>query len=216
MTTPTFSPDDHTRVATAIREAEAATSGEIYAVFARQSDGYGFVVAATSLAIALAAALIAALAAPLVSPAGAPVISGLALVIGQGLATLALMLLASAIPALRMRLVPRAIAEQRAHRMALAQFFAHNLQATQERTGILIFVSAAERYAEIVADEGIAAKVPQDGWDTVVADLIAAAREDRLADGYCEAAKAAGAILTAHFPADRRNPNEIPDRLVVL
>ncbi len=216
MTTPTFSPVDHARVVVAIREAEATTSGEIYAVFAQQSDGYGFVVAAMSLAIALLAALITALLAPLFMPAGAPAISGLVLVLGQLLATPALMLLASAVPALRMRLVPRAVAEERAHRMALAQFFAHNLQATRQRTGILIFVSAAEHYAEIVADEGIAAKVPQDAFDAIVTDLIEAARDNRLADGYAAAARAAGAILTEHFPADHKNPNEIPDRLVVL
>ena len=216
MTTPTFSPDDHVRVAAAIRAAESATSGEIYAVFAGRSDGYGFVVAAVGLSLALVAALLAAVLAPLVAPAGAPAISGIVLVLGQLLATIALMLLASAVPSLRMRLVPRAIAEQRAHRMALAQFFAHNLEATAHRTGILIFVSGAEHYAEIVADEGIAAKVPQDAWDAIVADLIEAARNDRLADGYCQAARAAGALLTAHFPADDKNPNEIPDRLVVL
>ena len=216
MTTPTFSHHDHARVAAAIRKAESATSGEIYAVFAERSDGYGFVVAAVSLSIALVAALLAAVLAPFLASTGAPAISGIVLVLGQLVATIALLLLASAVPSLRMRLVPRAIAEERAHRTALAQFFAHNLQATAKRTGILIFVSAAEHYAEIVADEGIAAKVPQDAWDAIVADLIEAARQDRLADGYCQAAKAAGAILTTHFPADDKNPNEIPDRLVVL
>ena len=102
------------------------------------------------------------------------------------------------------------------HRLALAQFFAHNLQATRDRTGILIFVSAAEHYAEIVADEAIAAKVPQAAWDAIVKDLMEAARDGRLAEGYVQAAHAAGAILTEHFPAGQKNPNEIPDRLVVL
>src|SRR6187399_1968319 len=45
------------------------------------------------------------------------------------------------------------------------------LQHTELRTGVLIFVSVAERYAEIVADAGIATKVSPSVWDEAVAGL---------------------------------------------
>lgn len=208
----TFAESDHVRIADAIRQAEATTTGEIYAVFARTSDAYVFVPATIALALSLVAALLAALFAPIAGFA----ISGLALVASQLAAAVLLLVLFAAIPSLRMLFVPRAIAEDRAHRMALSQFFAHNIHATVGRTGILVFVSEAERYAEVVADAEIAAKVPQEAWDAIVADLITAARKDRLAEGYVQAVQAAGAILTAHFPGDHGNPNEIADRLVEI
>ncbi len=208
----TFTEADHARIAKAIRSAEATTTGEIYAVFARTSDAYVFIPATVALALSLVAAFITALLAPLAGFA----ISGLALVTSQFAATLLLLALFAAVPSLRMMFVPRPIAEDRAHRMALAQFFAHNIHVTAGRTGVLVFVSEAEHYAEIVADAEIAAKVPQEAWDAIVADLIAAARNDRLAEGYVQAIGAAGAILTAHFPGDHANPNEIDDRLVEI
>src|SRR5690606_12005447 len=85
------------------------------------------------------------------------------------------------IPALRFRLAPRRWQYMRAHDNALRQFLGRNVHLTTERTGVLIFVSMAERYAEIVADAGINAKVPQNLWDSVVGDLIAMAQDDRLA-----------------------------------
>ena len=48
---------------------------------------------------------------------------------------------------------------ERAHQEALRQFAAHGLQHTKLRTGVLIFVSVAERYAEVLADAGIDQKV---------------------------------------------------------
>ena len=61
----TFTEADHARIASAIREAEIATTGEIYAVFARASDGYHFVSATAALAIALLVAGVTLLLAPL-------------------------------------------------------------------------------------------------------------------------------------------------------
>jgi len=46
-----------------------------------------------------------------------------------------------------------------AHAEAMHQFLAQGIHLTERRTGVLIFASVAERYAEIVADNGINAKV---------------------------------------------------------
>ena len=59
----TFTSEDHARIAGAIRAAEAGTTGEIYAVFTRTSDGYGFVAATAALSLSLIAGLATALVA---------------------------------------------------------------------------------------------------------------------------------------------------------
>ena len=207
-----FTSADHARIAVAIREAETATTGEIFAVFARRSDSYFFPSAFVALALSLLAGLLTGLAAYL-SGVHLP---ALALETTQAVGALAILALLGLVPRLRLALVPAGLKTERAHRMAMAQFMAHNLHATAERTGVLIFVSEAEHHAEIVADAGIHAKVPQAEWDAIVLVLTEAARADRLADGMVEAIAHAGRLLATHFPAGAGNPNELPDRLVEL
>ena len=88
----------------------------------------------------------------------------------------ALLVLLWPFPALRIRLVPRRLRYRHAHDNALKQFLARNVHITAARTGVLIFVSLAERYAEIVADAGINSRSRRTIWDGVVADLIAHAQ----------------------------------------
>jgi hypothetical protein len=60
---------------------------------------------------------------------------------------------------IRFRVVPKRRLWGQAHAEAMHQFLAHGIHLTEHRTGVLIFASVAERYAEIVADSGINAKV---------------------------------------------------------
>ena len=66
---------------------------------------------------------------------------------------------------LRFAIVPKSIKRARAHQKAVEQFLAQNLHTTKGRTGVLIYVSFAEHYAEVIADEGIYRKVPQATWN---------------------------------------------------
>lgn len=207
-----FTPADHERITAAIRRAEAATAGEIFAVFARSSDSYVVVASFWALVLSVAAGALATLTAAL---AGIR-FDALVLEATQIAVAAVLLALLRVVAPLRMLMVPPAHQAERAHRKAREQFAAHNIHATQARTGILIFVSEAERYAEIVADAGIDAKVPQAEWDAIVDGLTAAARGDRLPEGFVEAIGHAGRLLAAHFPSSAGNPNEIGDRLVEI
>ena len=71
---------------------------------------------------------------------------------------------------------------------------------TQGRTGVLIFVSLAERYARIIADEGIAAKVDQKEWQAAIDGLTAQMREGHVAEGFLAAIGACGEVLARHAP----------------
>ncbi|MBX3583356.1 MAG: TPM domain-containing protein [Rhizobiaceae bacterium] len=212
MTVVTIDEADHQRIAAAIRTAEASTSGEIYCVVARQSDGYFFsaslLVTLSILAISLGLAfLIEAWWLTIRLPA---------FVGAQLLAVAAALTLIYALPSLRVRLAPRRWQYMRAHDNALKQFLGRNVHLTKERTGVLIFVSLAERYAEIIADAGINAKVPQDTWDSIVAGLTDDARHGRLADGFVTAIEAVGALLHEHFPIGADDRNELDDHLVEI
>ena len=212
MAVRTMTEQEHARIAEAIRKAETRTAGEIYCVVARASDSYFF-----------SAALIVTASIMIVSLAVAFALEywwfGIRLpvfVAAQLLALAAALALLYAFPFLRMRLAPRRWQYLRAHDNALKQFLARNVHLTAERTGVLVFVSIAERYAEIVADAGINAKVPQETWDGVVAELIEHARKDRLADGFVSAVETIGKLLATHFPVKPGDINELDDHLVEI
>jgi putative membrane protein len=212
MTARTITKEEHERVARAISEAERSTSGEIYCVLARRSSSY-FYAAAFVVLIAL---LIMSLLCALALEAGWFTIRLPIFVTAQILATASILLLIAFFPRFRLLLVPRRLQFMRAHENAVRQFLARNVHITAEHTGVLIFVSLSERYAEVVADSGISAKVRQEEWDDVVNELIDHARKDEIADGFVIATQMVGALLGEHFPPKAVNPNELDDHLVEI
>jgi putative membrane protein len=194
------------RITEAIRLAEAKTSGEIFCVLAWQSGDHALVPVAWAAAVALALPL------PLLGftlwPAWMIYLIQLGVFIA---ATLVLSL-----PAIRFRVIPNRAKRERAHALALQQFFAQGLQHTQDRTGVLIFASMAERYVEIVADAGINAKVGQQVWDDAVAAMIENLKNGRPAEGFIAAIERCGAVLAEHFPPGALNPDELSNKLVEI
>ena len=80
----------------------------------------------------------------------------------------------------------------------------------------MIFASAAERYAEIIADAGINQKVTPDVWDDAVNALIAEIKAGRPAQGFIAAIEKCGAVLAQHFPPGALKRDELPDKLVEI
>jgi putative membrane protein len=93
---------------------------------------------------------------------------------------------------------------------------AHGLHDTESRTGVLIFASVAERYAEIVADATINSKVTAEVWDHAIATLIAGIKDGRGAEGVVAAIEQCGAVLAEHFPPGALNRDELPNKLVEI
>jgi putative membrane protein len=197
---------DRARIIDAIRAAEAKTSGEIFCVIARHASDYRLV------PLAWAAALALLVPAPLIFLTLWP---ALVIYVVQLAAFIAAALVLS-LPAIRFRIVPRSAQHARAHAAAMRQFFAHGLDQTEQRTGVLIFASAAERYAEIVADAGINAKVAPHVWDEAIDALIAGITAGRPGDGFVAAIERCGAVLAEHFPPGVLNRDELPNKLVEI
>ena len=112
-------------------------------------------------------------------------------------------------------LVPKRVRFARAALVAKEQFLAQGLHHTQGETGVLIFVSEAERYAEILADRGINNLVPDDAWDNILNQLLAQIKANNTESGLIEAIKACGDLLAEHVPATH-DKNELPNHLVII
>jgi putative membrane protein len=203
-----ISDSDRARVSAAIRQAEARTSGEIFCVIARHSSDYRLV----PLAWAAAIALIVPLPFIYLTTWPATVIYLLQLIAFVAAA------IGLSRQEIRYRIVPRRTRHDRAHAEALRQFWAQGLHLTHKRTGVLIFASVAERYAEIVADAGINEKVMPEVWDKAMAALTSAIKAGRPGDGFVAAIEQCGAVLAEHFPLPpgRVDPHELPDKLVEI
>jgi putative membrane protein len=206
VTMPFLTDDDRHRIAVAIAEAERRTSGELVAVVAQSASDYRRV---PLLWPALVALLL-----PAILLTTQPGMSAWRLYLIQAAAFLVLALLAQ-IP-LGTALVPDWLKRRRASRLAREQFFALGLHLKRARTGVLIFVSVAEHYVEVLADEGIDAMVPPGTWDKAVADFIEQVRAGRIAEGFVAAIEVVGARLAEHFPRAPDDPDELPNHLIEI
>jgi putative membrane protein len=81
---------------------------------------------------------------------------------------------------------------------------------------VLIFVSVAERYAEIVADAEIARHVDQATWRGIVDELTAKIGAGDAVAGFLSAIRAVAAPLAQHFPPGTHPHDSLPNHLIVL
>jgi putative membrane protein len=197
---------DRERISTAIRAAEAKTSGEIVCVLARTSSDM------TALPILLAA--VVALAVPWLLLAFTEFSVERILLLQIAAFFLAAVLLC--LPRVRVALLPRRARRAAAHRTAMEQFVIRGIARKKDRSGILIFVSLAERYARIIADQGIAARVPQSDWQAAVDSLVAHMSSGRIAEGFLTAINACETVLVTHFPRTEMSRDELPDRIYLI
>jgi putative membrane protein len=201
-----ISKEDQDRISSSIRAAEAKTSGEIVCVLAQTSTH------TTASPVFIAAAVALLLPWLLTAITAMTVFQILSLQITVFLALLTLFCL----PRVRVALMPRRARRALAYRVAMEQFVSRGLARNKSQSGVLIFVSLAERYARIIVGTAIAARVPQSRWQTAVDDLIAHTRNGRIADGFIAAVEICGDELARHFPPTAQDRNELPDRIYLI
>ena len=87
---------------------------------------------------------------------------------------------------------------------------------TEENTGVLIYLLLADREVHIVADRGIARRVPQTEWDAVAQAMQKAFRQGDFRRGSLEGIERITAVLATHFPPGADNPNELSNKPVIV
>jgi len=226
MVTTRFSEADHERVTEAVRAAEAKSAGEIVTIVAAKSDSYHDV----GLHYAVGAMLLVPIGLGL-APQGlidwaVGLLLGwnaepsraqfaLWLFVKLSLAFLIVRYVLAYMP-LRMALTPRRTKRRRVHRRAVELFRTGCELKTRGRTGVLIYLSLAERRAEIVADGAITEKVSADVWVAALTVLIDEVKAGRAGDGLVRCVEMVGETLAPILPPVPHDVNELPDRLVEL
>ena len=194
------------QVEEAVTRAEQRTDAEIVTVLAPRADDYSYI---PLLWASLVALLVPAVVHFLIG--GLDIYSLLML----QWASFIFLSLIFRIPAITTRLIPPRVRHWRASNLARRQFLEQKLHHTQDRTGVLIFVSEAERYVEILVDEGISRHLDNSDWGTIVSDFVRRVALGHTAEGFITCIDACAEVLAQHIPKTQTR-NQLPNRLVML
>ncbi len=188
-----FTTEELQQIEQAVRDAEAASGGEIVPVFVRQSSFYemalwrgGFLLSAlTALTLALVYAFTDGLL-------FLPPYLWLLIVLTAGLWGA---LLVAVLPALKRLLVGKRAMHIRALDQAKNMFYDYQVADTEQRTGILLFISFFEKQVVILGDVGISEVVPEDRWQEIVTTLIQGLKQGKTTASICQAIQSCGHLL---------------------
>lgn len=89
---------------------------------------------------------------------------------------------------------------------------------TEANNGVLIYLLLGQRKVEIVADRGIARRVPPAQWQEICNQMRTYFRSSDFVSGAVAGVQAVGQLLTQHFPLDaaQRPHNELSNFPVLL
>ncbi|UVM12415.1 TPM domain-containing protein [Pseudomonas protegens] len=194
------------QVAEAIARVEQQTDAELVTVLAARADDYAY--------IPLLWASLLALVVPGLVHYATGWLNMHLLLLAQW-ATFIVLCLVFRLPRVTTRLIPRSVRHWRASNLARRQFLEQNLHHTVGGTGVLIFVSEAERYVEILVDEGISRRLDNKHWNAIVQAFTQQVRQGQTLEGFLDCIEASGELLKTHVPLTQVR-NELPNRLVVL
>ena len=192
-------------VAQAIRDVEATTNAELVTVLAAASDEYRYIPLLWASLIAL-----------LVPSALYFFVNTIEVVLWTQLLVVVVLGGIGQLGVFRARLIPRGVASWRAANMARRQFLELGLHHTDGETGVLVFVSEAERFVEILVDRGISSQVDDSKWESIVSQFIDDVHSGKIEQGFVRCLNSCGEILSTAVPKTPDNKNELDDRLVLI
>ena len=118
-------------------------------------------------------------------------------------------------PFLQRALIPKSDQESDVFHRAHFEFHQKKVGETFGSTGVLIFVSLNEHRAVILSDKGVAAEIDNERWAEAVQLLIAGIKNKKTGEGFCNAITHCANLLEKLSPAEKSNPNEISNRLLI-
>ncbi|WP_397451574.1 TPM domain-containing protein [Pseudomonas sp. NA-150] len=198
--------DEQRQVAEAVARVEQRTDAELVTVLTAQSDDYTYVPL-------IWAGLLALLGPGLLNyfPGW---LSANELLLSQ-IITFVVAALIMRVPTVTSQLIPLGVRHWRASNLARRQFLEQNLHHTVGGTGILIFVSEAERYVEILVDRGISSRLDDQVWQALIDTFTQRVTDGQVLEGFLGCIEACGELLAMHVPVTHTR-NELPNRLVIL
>lgn len=92
-------------------------------------------------------------------------------------------------------------------------FFELHMQETQDRNGVLFYISVADKKFAIIGDEGIDKLVEADFWDCTKDVVISNFKEGNYKKGLINGILRAGERLKKYFPFQSHDSNELSNEI---
>jgi uncharacterized membrane protein len=99
---------------------------------------------------------------------------------------------------------------------ALQVFSQMRVWDTELRNGVLIYVLAADRDVEIVADRGAAVRISPNEWETACRIVESHYQQGRFEDGSVAGVEEVGRLLEREFPSRAGDRDELPNQPTLL
>jgi uncharacterized membrane protein len=99
--------------------------------------------------------------------------------------------------------------------LAEKEFYKLNMQATRDKTGILLYMLLKERQFYILADKGIHEKVSEETWLKIRDNIQERFKDGHFSEGILWGIEHVGKILTEHFPIKSDDTNEISNQVAI-
>jgi len=191
-----------------VAECESRTAVEFVVVFAGKSGSYRDVNMLAGLLFAVLSILFIVFAPFRFSPWGLPLDLAVSFLLGWAISKLS--------PKVRRLLSSSKRRAEQVRAGAESALVRQGVFHTKDRTGLLIYVSWFERRAEVIADVGVQRSVPRPEWNLAVADLQASSFSKEFPESFASSMKKMAELLERNLPPVGENPNEIPNRPVML
>lgn len=90
------------------------------------------------------------------------------------------------------------------------------MDKTELRNGVLIYIAVKDHSFAIIGDAGINNLVSDDFWNSIKDDMASCFKKGEFEKGIANGILAAGKALAKHFPFDRHtDTNELPNDIVI-
>jgi len=209
-----FSEDDLKKIKAAVHQAEDKISGEIVPVFVERSGHYVGAVYRGGLILGALTFILLIYFDRYQYQSELAIVDPLLIFLVVIAAGLTGALFVNYVDPLRRMLVGQAELDHSTKRRAESAFLQEEIFNTQQRTGIMIFVSFFEREVIIIADRGISKVVDQKEWDKMVFSITDHIRKGKIVEGISGAIVRCGNILLEKgFVKAEADVNELKDDL---
>lgn len=184
----------------AIKAFEKKSSVEIVTVIAKQSDPYLFI---PTLWAAIGALITPWIYTGEYSELMQLFVFGILAAVAQ-------------IKQIKMLLIPSYIKKKRSTNKAKEKFIELLEQNAQQNGLVMLYVSEAEKYVEILTDGVVAQKVEDTLWSESVTMFINHVQAGNIAQGYLETIEKAGNLLVELFPKTQEDQDTLPNHLILV
>ncbi|NAW51803.1 hypothetical protein GNY06_10620 [Elizabethkingia argentiflava] len=96
---------------------------------------------------------------------------------------------------------------------AIEVFYQLEMQKTQHRNAVLLYISFEQKYLTIIGDEGIHEKVKQDFWNSLHDEITHKFAQKKYFQALQDAVFKIGIELKKYFPISGKNKNELPNEI---